>query len=717
MTTIPLVDLKAQHAALRGELAAAVAAVFERADFILGREVEEFERAFASLAGTAEAIGVSSGLDALRLALLALEVQPGDEVIVPANTYIATALAVSAVGARPLLVDCDPRTYNLDAAAAVRAMSPRVRAILAPHLAGQPADLDPILEAAAARAIAVVEDAAQAHGARYKGRACGSLGRAGCFSFYPSKNLGACGDGGIVTTSDATLAAAIRTLRNYGQRARHEHVVKGLNARLDTLQAAILSVKLPHLAGWNQARRAHAGQYRALLAGAGDVRFQHQPDFAHSVYHLFVIETGRRDALREHLARAGIQTAIHYPVPIHLQPAYADLGYRDGDFPHSERLARTSLSLPMYAELTGEQIERVSSEIRRFFDRAGRREMNPTSAPTVSAIVPVFNGEATVARAIESALAQRFDGTVEVIAVNDGSTDATADVLRAFSDRIRVLEQENRGLSAARNSGVRASSGRYLAFLDADDAWMPGKLAISVAALDEAPGAVMVYSDAVQVDAAGNLLFDSYTPAGQERAPSLDEMLAGFWSILPSTIVVRRPAFERVGGFCEEFRGFFGEDIYFYLLLLEHGPFRYLARPLVRYYRGTVAEHLQKRLDLLRRVVGDASGADALRRTLANYDIFVRLIGAHFGPRARRLAGLTRRAQANQFVTMGLAAMAAGRRETAARCYRHALECDALNPKTYARLGWSMVPPGFADPCARLMPRRLAASLAGRSTR
>ncbi len=367
MDIVPFVDLRAQHASLRVDLVEAIGRVIEQADFVLGSELEQFERAFASFVGTGFAVGVSSGLDALRLALDAAGVGRGDEVILPANTCIATALAVSAVGGTPVLVDCDRATYNIDPAAIPPAISARTRAILVPHLAGLPAEMDPILEIAARRDIPVIEDAAQAHGALYKGRGCGSIGRAGCFSFYPAKNLGACGDGGMVTTSDPALAGALRMLRNYGQRVKNEHEVKGLNARLDTVQAAILSVKLRHLARWNEARRAHALRYRELLTGVGDVSFQHVPPHTISVYHLFVIETARRDELREYLSRAAVQTGVHYPIPIHLQRAYAELGHREGDFPVAEGLARTSLSLPMYAELTEAQIERVAAVVKDFF--------------------------------------------------------------------------------------------------------------------------------------------------------------------------------------------------------------------------------------------------------------------------------------------------------------------------------------------------------------
>jgi dTDP-4-amino-4,6-dideoxygalactose transaminase len=335
--------------------------------------VRRFEEEFAAFVGAQHAAGVGSGLDALRLGLLALEVGPGDEVIVPANTYIATALAVSEVGGDVVLVDCDPSTYNLDPHLVEAAVTARTKALLPVHFAGQAADMAPLLELARRHDLEVVEDAAQAHGTRYRDRPCGSIGKLACFSFYPGKNLGAYGDGGIVTTSDPVVVERIRRLRNYGERAKYEHVVKGVNSRLDALQAAFLSVKLRHLPAWNEARSRHAATYAAELNGVGDLVPQRRSDSFTHVYHLFVIETERRDALREHLSERGIQTGIHYPIPIHRQEAYADLGLPAGSFPVAERLARQTLSLPMYPELTGEQIGAVTQAIREFFASGRRR--------------------------------------------------------------------------------------------------------------------------------------------------------------------------------------------------------------------------------------------------------------------------------------------------------------------------------------------------------
>ena len=364
---IPFVDLVAQYESIAGEVDRAFHEVTASAQYILGARVERFEEEFAAFVGVDHAVGVGSGLDALRLGLLALEVGRGDEVILPANTYIATALAVSEVGADVVLVDCDPETYNIDPAAVASALRSRTRALLPVHFTGQAAEMRPLLELAASNSVEVVEDAAQAHGALYEGRPCGSLGKVACFSFYPGKNLGAYGDGGMVTTSDPVVVERTRRLRNYGERAKYDHVVKGVNSRLDGLQAAFLSVKLPHLASWNEARLRHADMYTIELEGVGDLGLQKRSPSSTHVYHLFVVETAERDALRDSLAERGIQTGIHYPIPIHLQEAYSDLRLGPGAFPHAERLAHETLSLPMYPELTEEQIRRVTDAIREFF--------------------------------------------------------------------------------------------------------------------------------------------------------------------------------------------------------------------------------------------------------------------------------------------------------------------------------------------------------------
>lgn len=372
---IPLVDLRAQYRQLKPEIDAAIVKVLDECTFILGPAVDEFEKRFADYIGVRHAVGVSSGLDALRLALTALNVGPGDEVIVPANTFVATALAVTAVGALPLLVDCDALTYTIDPALLEESITPQTRAIIPVHFAGQAADMQPILRLAQRCGLRVIEDAAQSHGTLYQGRRCGSLAAAGCFSFYPGKNLGAYGDGGAVTTDDSALAAKLRALRNYGRRAKYDHTVKGINARLDSLQAAVLSVKLRRLEHWNAQRKKRAALYRELLAGIGDVTIQPPAARTDHIYHLFIIESAHRDALRLHLKEFGIETGIHYPIPIHLLPAYADLQYMRGDFPITEKLAAQSLSLPMFPEITEAQVRYVAAQIATFFRRRAKKQL------------------------------------------------------------------------------------------------------------------------------------------------------------------------------------------------------------------------------------------------------------------------------------------------------------------------------------------------------
>lgn len=366
---VPLVDLKVHTASIRDEIQRAINGVLTRCDFILGSATEEFEVAFADFVGVEHAVGVASGLDALRLSLMALEVGPGDEVILPANTFAATALAVAAVGATPQLVDCNPETLNIDVHKVERAITPRTRVLLPVHLMGQPCDMLPLRRIATRHNLMVVEDAAQSHGATLLGRPVGSLSDIGCFSFYPGKNLGAAGDGGIVTTDNETLATRIRQLRNYGQEAKYRHVVLGTNSRLDTIQAAILNVKLGRLPAWNRSRAEHAARYREELHRVGDLCIPSVDPRVQHVYHLFVVETEYRDVLRQHLESLGVQTGIHYPTPIHLQPAFASLDQPPGSFPVAERVANRILSLPMFPEITPGQIEHVVSAIRDFFEK------------------------------------------------------------------------------------------------------------------------------------------------------------------------------------------------------------------------------------------------------------------------------------------------------------------------------------------------------------
>ena len=368
MDIVPFVDLAAHHAPVRAEIQAAVEKVIQHGKYVLGPEVGDFEQGFAKMIGAKHAIGVGTGLDALRLAFEAAGVKAGDEVIVPGNTFIATALAVSALGAVPVLVDCDPVTYNIDVEAIRPVITKKTKAICPVHLYGQAADLDGVLAIAAEYGLKVIEDACQAHGARYKGRGCGSIGDLGTFSFYPGKNLGGMGDGGMVTTNDDALATAVRQRRSYGEAKKYLHVEKGLNARLDTMQAAILNVKLPRLGWANDNRRRAARAYEKGLAGIAPVIVPKGPadELAH-IYHLFVIRTPRRDELQAFLNTKGIQTGIHYPIPIHKQPAYAELAGSGSRLPVTTKIADEILSLPMFPELTDEQIGRVCAAVAEFY--------------------------------------------------------------------------------------------------------------------------------------------------------------------------------------------------------------------------------------------------------------------------------------------------------------------------------------------------------------
>ncbi len=355
---IPFVDLKVQYAAIKPEIDAAIQRVLNHTGFILGQEVSDFEQVFAQYVGVKGAVGVASGTAALQLALLACGVGPGDEVITTAHTFMATAEAISQTGARPVFVDIDPGTYNIDSNMVEAAITSRTRAIVPVHLYGQAAEMDALCDIAQRRHLWVIEDAAQAHGAEYKERRCGSIGHLACFSFYPSKNLGAYGDAGAVTGNDATLLAKVRKLRDHGRTAKYEHDEIGYGERLDALQAAVLCTKLPHLEAWTEARRAHARLYTKLLTGYDLVTPYESPSGRH-VYHLYVIRTPRRDELQTYLNRYGIGTGIHYPVPLHLQPAYAAHGYNNVRLPVAEQAASEVLSLPLYAELTDNQIEQV----------------------------------------------------------------------------------------------------------------------------------------------------------------------------------------------------------------------------------------------------------------------------------------------------------------------------------------------------------------------
>jgi dTDP-4-amino-4,6-dideoxygalactose transaminase len=362
---VPFLDLKVQYQSLKSEIDPAIQQVCADAAFVLGKNVFEFEKAYADYCQTGDAIAVNSGTTALHLALLSLGIGVGDEVITAANTFIATCEAISYTGARVVLVDCDEITYTLDPNKLEAAITKRTKAIIPVHLYGQPADLDAIVEIADRHGVPIIEDAAQAHGAEYKGKRCGSIGRLGCFSFYPGKNLGAYGEGGAITTSDRELATVIRRLRDHGSDQKYYHEVVGYNYRMEGIQGAVLGVKLKHLDDWNKARRANADLYRKHLEGA-DVIVPREGDGRKHIYHLFVIRHQRRDELIEFLKEKGIGALIHYPIPIHLQKAYQHLALNEGAFPVTEMVSKEILSLPMFPELTEEQIRYTSERIKAF---------------------------------------------------------------------------------------------------------------------------------------------------------------------------------------------------------------------------------------------------------------------------------------------------------------------------------------------------------------
>lgn len=365
MVTVPFVDLGVQYGQINATIQTAINSVLESNWFILGNHLKSFETAFAEYCGGGEGIGVGSGTDALHLALLACGVGAGDEVITVSNTFIATALAIDYVGAKSVFVDVDPATYNMDVTQIESHITPHTKAILPVHLYGQPADMDPILALAKAHSLYVIEDACQAHGAEYKGRRAGAIGDIGCFSFYPTKNLGAYGDGGLVLTRNPELAERVRSLRNYGQTRKYFHRIRGYNSRLDELQAAVLEAKLPYLDEWNRRRRRIAARYDSGIDASHIKRPSVHQD-AHHVYHLYIVRTGYRDALQKWLSMRGIATQIHYPVPIHRQEAFADLQYPIGALPATEQLCNEILSLPMYPELTDSQVDWVIKAINEF---------------------------------------------------------------------------------------------------------------------------------------------------------------------------------------------------------------------------------------------------------------------------------------------------------------------------------------------------------------
>jgi len=369
-TPIPYLDLKAQMAPLRAELEAAFRRTLDNCSFCLGPDVSRFEEAFARFCGVAHCVGLNSGTSALHVALRLLNIGPGDEVITTPFTFVATSWAISYVGARPVYVDIEDATCTLDPRLVERAITPRTKAILPVHLYGHPFDVDGLLAIARRHGLPLIEDAAQAHGATYKGRPVGSFGEMACFSFYPGKNLGACGEGGALVTQNAAYAARARALRDHGSTVRYHHDELGFNYRMEGIQGAVLAVKLPHLPGWNAGRRRVAERYHELLADT-PLQLPCEAEGCRSAWHLYVVRHPERDALKKHLEAQGVGCGLHYPVPLHLQKAYADLGHKPGDLPVAEKAARQCLSLPIYPELTDAQIERVAALIKEFFRREG----------------------------------------------------------------------------------------------------------------------------------------------------------------------------------------------------------------------------------------------------------------------------------------------------------------------------------------------------------
>jgi dTDP-4-amino-4,6-dideoxygalactose transaminase len=359
---IPYADLQSQYRSIKSEIDTAVLRVLDSAQFILGEEVAAFEQEFAAYCGATDSVAMNSGTSSLHAALLAAGVGAGDEVITVPFTFVATAAAIEYAGARPVFVDIDPMTYCMDPGGIEAAITPRTKAIMPVHLYGHPADMDPILEIARRRGLVVIEDAAQAHGARYKGRPCGSIAGLAGFSFYPGKNLGAYGEGGAAVTSDAGMAKTMRLLRSWGEERRYEHTLKGFNYRMDGIQGAILRVKLRHLEAWTEARRARAADYAQAFAGTG-VAVPIEAVGCRHVYHVYAVRLRNRDATRAQLQGRGIQTGVHYPIPIHLQPAYRDLGYAAGAFPVAEKVARDVLSLPIFPEMTSAQVAEVADAV------------------------------------------------------------------------------------------------------------------------------------------------------------------------------------------------------------------------------------------------------------------------------------------------------------------------------------------------------------------
>jgi dTDP-4-amino-4,6-dideoxygalactose transaminase len=366
--TVPFLDLKTQYQSIKGEINPAIQRVLDNASFVLGAEVADFENEFKREHNVRHCFGVSSGTDGNHMALWALGIGRGNEVIIPANTFIATAWGATLCGATPVFVDCDGENYNIDPAKVEEKITPNTKAIVAVHLYGQPADLDPLRDIARRYNIFLVEDCAQSHFAEYKGKRIGGLSHASSFSFYPGKNLGAYGEGGAVATNDDALARKLRMIRDHGAERKYDHEIQGHNYRMEGIQGAVLAVKLKHLSGWTEARRRNAKRYDEQLREIPSLVTPAEMSYAKHVYHLYVIRTPHREKMQKHLEAHGIGTGLHYPVPLHLQKVFSELGYTRGDFPVAERLADECLSLPMFPELTEDQIGYVCNTLRGFYD-------------------------------------------------------------------------------------------------------------------------------------------------------------------------------------------------------------------------------------------------------------------------------------------------------------------------------------------------------------
>jgi dTDP-4-amino-4,6-dideoxygalactose transaminase len=365
---IPFVDLKSQYLSIKPEVDAAVLSVFDSTQYVLGSFVASFEQAFSKYSTVEHTVAVNTGTSALHLAFLAAGIGAGDEVITTPFTFVATVSAIDYARAKPVFVDIDPESLTIDPARIEAAITPRTKAIVPVHLYGRPADMDPILEIGRRRNVLVIEDACQSHGAEYKGRRAGSMGAMGCFSFYPGKNLGAYGEGGAITTNDASYAKTLRMLRDWGCEKRYHHDIKGFNYRMEGVQGAVLGVKMKYIEGWTEGRRRAAAQYDAALAG-GPFRPPIAPAHMRHVYHVYAVRHPRRDSLQAHLTKAGVSTGIHYPIPVHLQKCFAELGHKAGDFPHSERAASETLSLPMFPELRPEQVDEVLQALNSWTEK------------------------------------------------------------------------------------------------------------------------------------------------------------------------------------------------------------------------------------------------------------------------------------------------------------------------------------------------------------